>query len=88
MVMNDNDSSWVSVRMQEAISIIESEHTRPSVVFKAKLATLSDRWCAYVGEGKFCPIGVMSDRTVFYTTGSTPDEAMRNFDKAWVGGKT
>jgi len=71
MVMNDNASSWVAVRMQEAIGIVQNEYTRPSAVFKPALRRNVDGWTAFYSE--------------FMVYGDSPDEAMRNFDKLWTG---
>ena len=84
MVMNDNDSSWVSVRIREAIDTIENEYMRPSVVFRARVNKLSEgRYCAFIRDVRFDEkIGLTASE--FNTVGSTPDEAMRNFDKLWT----
>jgi len=77
MVMNDNDSSWVAARMQEAISVIENEYVRPSVVFRPSLAKVANRWRAHYGS---------MSKVNLHAFGSSPDEAMRNFDKLWTKG--
>lgn len=74
MVMNDNDSRDVAIRMIEATSTIENEHMRPSVVFKPFITKVNKRWRAHYGS-----VSTLS----VHATGDSPDEAMRNFDKAW-----
>ncbi len=75
MVMNDTDSSWVGVRMREAIDTIENEYVRPSVMFRPHLVKVPNGWVAYHED--------ISKYRV-HATGNSPDEAMRNFDKAWT----
>lgn len=87
MVLNDNDSSWVAQRAQQMLCIIEGEYTRPSVVFKAKLIKVSPSyWRAYIGTLQKFVDGKPTrdvDGNCFTAIGHSPDEAMRNFDKAW-----
>ena len=70
MVMNDNDSSWVGQRAQEMLGSIEAEYTRSSILFKPTLRRCTGGWQALYP-------GFMA---IF---GKSPDEAMRNFDRAW-----
>jgi len=70
MVMNDSDSSFVAIRMQEAIGIIQSEYVRPSVMFRPNVVKFRESWRANYGD--------------VHAIGNTPDEAMRNFDKLWT----
>ncbi len=83
MVLNDNDSSWTAVRIQEAISIIEGEHVRPSVLYRAKLTKHFTKWCAFIGQDPLGPTGAGNLKTEFFAFGDSPDEAMRTFDKLW-----
>lgn len=70
MTLGPNESSWVGQRAQEMLNIIEAEYIRPSVMFKPKLTRFSTDWAAeYPG--------------MELVYGDSPDEAMRNFDKAW-----
>ena len=80
MVMNDNDSSWVAQRAQEMINRLESEYTRPSVMFKPRVFKSGPLWYAHYGGANFS--GEPESGVTAY--GSTPDEAMRNFDKLWL----
>ncbi len=73
-LLNDNDSSWTSVRAQEAIDIARHEYTRPAVVWKPKVYLDGDMWCALYGDN-------LQDGVCAF--GKSPDEATRNFDKAW-----
>jgi hypothetical protein len=73
-LLNDNDSSWTSVRAQEAIDIARHEYTRPAVVWKPKVYLDGDMWCALYGDN-------LQDSVCAF--GKSPDEATRNFDKAW-----
>ncbi len=41
-MLNDNDSSWTAVRMQEAITSIEQAWTSPSVLYKPKIYKEAD----------------------------------------------
>jgi len=50
------------------------EMQRPSVIFKPKISRDGDQWCVLLGDD--LQIGVAG-------FGSTPDEAVRNFDKQW-----
>lgn len=54
---------------------IQNEYVRPSILFKPDLSLDGDSWCALFG--KDLQVGVCA-------FGSSPDEAMRNFDKAWL----
>lgn len=87
MVLNDNDSSWTAHRLQDAIGIVEmklseaidrisNEYTRPSVLFKPTLKPLND------GKGNYEVTYPGFNKFVY---GSTPDDAMRAFDRAWKG---
>lgn len=90
MTLPPDASGWIAQRAQEAINIMESEftemcnnigreYTRPSVVFKAKLTKYLGSWCAYIPRGN-----EVYPAAEFFGVGKTPDEAMRNFDKAWI----
>lgn len=93
MTLGPNESSWTSQRAHEMLNIMESEftemctnigkeYTRPSVVFRARLSRLPDgRWCAFIRDVFTTERGISASE--FNTIGKTPDEAMRNFDKAW-----
>jgi len=73
-MLNDNDSSWTAVRMQEAVSIIESIWTSPSVVYRPKIFRDGDKWCALYGDN-------MQEGVVAF--GSSPSEAAIKFDGEW-----
>ena len=73
-MLNDNDSSWALVSMQEAIQIIQSVWTSPSVVYKPKIFKDGDQWCALLGED------LMTGVVAF---GSSPSEAVLRFDAEW-----
>ncbi len=72
--MNDNDSNWVAQHMMQAISIIQDEKTRPSVLFRPKVFVDGDEWCALYGDN------IQEGVAAF---GTTPDEATRRFDAEW-----
>lgn len=54
--------------------VLTEELTRPSVIFRPRLAKIFGHWEATYGEGP----------DAFYAQGASPDEAMRNFDLAWT----
>ena len=53
---------------------ISDEQTRPSVLFRPNLARDGNRWSVLYGDN--IAIGVCG-------FGDSPEEAMRDFDKAW-----
>jgi len=73
-MLNDNDSSWVAHRMQEAIGIIESVWTNPTVLYKPKIFKDGSSWCALYGDN-------MMEGVVAF--GASPYEASLEFDKEW-----
>ncbi len=75
MVMNDGDSRDVAIRMMEVMSTIECSHMRPCVIFRPSLTKVNRRWRAHYGS-----ISALS----VHATGNSPEEAMKNFDVAWV----
>lgn len=68
------DISWLGAQAQNAISAVEMEYTRPSVMFKPKLTIDGNSYCALYGED------IMSGCAGF---GATADAAMRDFDRNW-----
>uniref|UniRef100_A0A6M3K045 Uncharacterized protein n=1 Tax=viral metagenome TaxID=1070528 RepID=A0A6M3K045_9ZZZZ len=75
-MLNDNDSSWTALRMQEAVDSIESAWTSPSVLYKPKIFKDGDKWCALYGDN-------MMEGVVAF--GSSPSEAAVMFNKEWYG---
>lgn len=73
-MLNDNDSSWAAHRMQEAIGIIESAWTSPTVLQKPRIFRDGDKWCALYGDN-------MMEGVVAF--GSSPSEAALRFDAEW-----
>ena len=73
-MLNDNDSSWTAVRIQEAVSIIEGCWTSPSVLYKPKIFKDGSQWCALYGEN-------MMEGVVAF--GLSPSEAATRFDAEW-----
>ena len=73
-MLNDNDSSWVASRMQEAIGIIESAWTSPSVLLRPKIFKDGDKWCALYGDN------IMEGVVAF---GASPSLASLEFDREW-----
>lgn len=68
------DISDYTTRLYQDFSIAAAERVRPSVVFRPSLSIDGDMWCALYGDD--LQNGVAG-------FGQTPDEAMREFDKAW-----
>jgi hypothetical protein len=85
MVMDKEASSWALQHVQEALNELRNEYMRPSVVFRAKLLKVGDdKWSAYYSDPTFDDTGTILLAGRFCVVGSTPDEAMRNFDKLWI----
>ena len=58
----------------ESFGSIGMEHTRPSVVFRAKVFQDGNQWCALIGDD------IQSGVCAF---GDSPHEATCAFDQAW-----
>jgi hypothetical protein len=75
---NDVQAAMVlSNYMQALVDVareVQVEVTRPSVLFRPDLRLDGDQWSALLGENLM--EGVCG-------WGATPDEAMRDFDRAW-----
>jgi len=72
------DISHILPLAQQAITCIQNDWTRPSVLFRPKVYWAGNKWCALYGDIDTGVIG----------RGNSPDAAMWAFDKAWaeVGG--
>lgn len=68
------DISHFVVRMQEQMYCVADEMQRPSVLYRPSIGMDGNKWCALYG------VNLMEGVAGF---GDTPDEAMREFDKAW-----
>lgn len=68
------DISHMLPIIQQEFMIAAGEMARPSVVYKPTLAQDGDQWCALLGSN-------IAEGVVGF--GPSPDEAMREFDKAW-----
>ena len=73
------DISHARAMLQQEISNVGQELVRPSVLFRPTLTADGGKWCALYGTD------LMSGIAGF---GDTPDEAMREFDKAWWNERT
>lgn len=68
------DGSYVVMLAQEAVSVVRSEMTRPSVLFRPKLSRDGNMWCALYGDNLHEGVAGF---------GSSPDAACCAFDNAW-----
>lgn len=68
------DLSWQKTALQEQISTIGYEYTRPSAVFRPRVSLDGDKYCVLYGED------LMSGCAGF---GQTMAEAMTDFDVNW-----
>lgn len=68
------DISHVVQRASEAVTSVEYEHIRPSVLFRPALSIDGNQWCALYGAN-------LQDGVAGF--GDSPDEAMRDFDGEW-----
>lgn len=66
------DIGSLLAQAQCAISSVEMEHMRPSVLFRPALSIDGNQWCALYGEN-------LQDGVAGF--GDSPEEAMRDFDK-------
>ena len=66
-------------RFDEAMYEIQESATAPHILMKPTLKPDGDMWCALYGED------LMSGVAGF---GRTPQQAMREFDKAWKNSAT
>ena len=69
------DVSHLKENVSETIRWVSSEFTRPSVMFRPNISKDGSAWIACLGDN--LQVGVVG-------TGDTPDEAMRDFDRAWA----
>ena len=65
--------------LQEQIFIVGNEMTRPSAIYRPSIGLDGTKWCALYGED------LMNGVAGF---GDTPEEAMRDFDQAWLKQRT
>lgn len=68
------DISHQKALLQEQVSIVGYEMSRPSAIFRPTLSIDGDKWCALYG-------GNLQDGCAGF--GDSPDLAMAAFDKAW-----
>lgn len=73
-MLQPNDSSWVAQRMVDSVNILEAEQLRPCILFRARVFQDGNMFCALFGDN-------IQEGIVGF--GETPDEATREFDKAW-----
>lgn len=76
---NAFDVSHQVAIIQQEFCIAAGEMQRPSVVYRPSLSIDGTKWCALYGEN------IVEGVAAF---GDTPDEAMRNFDQAWMHERT
>lgn len=70
------DISWVREMVKDEFLAAAREMQRPSVVFKPTISQDGNAWLAILGD---LPTGVVG-------AGSTPAEAMADFDRVWFRG--
>jgi hypothetical protein len=68
------DISGIIHQAFNAIQSVELEHVRPSVLYRPSISIDGNQWIALYGDN--LQDGVAG-------SGDSPEEAMRNFDKAW-----
>ena len=73
------DISFGLARIQEDIGILIEKMGRPSVLYRPKATKIGDAWWVYYG-GSQPPEGICG-------RGNTPEEAMDDFDRKWIGVK-
>lgn len=59
----------------------EQERCRPSVLFQPHLFLENRTWYAVYGKPPINSLDFLAG--IFYATGSSPEEAMANFDSGW-----
>ena len=64
---------------QEFVQEAAAQYARPSAVYRPALSIDGDQWCALYGEN-------LQDGVAGF--GTSPADAMWDFDKAWVCRKT
>lgn len=72
VLRNENIGHYFAMA-KEDMRIIFSEYARPSAVFRPNLTKDGNAWLAVYGD---LPTGVVG-------TGTSPEEAMFDFDKNW-----
>lgn len=68
------DISYALAQAQAAITAVECEHIRPSVLYRPKLSLDGNQWIAIYGDN--IQEGVVG-------CGDSPAAAMLDFDSAW-----
>jgi hypothetical protein len=69
------DMSCVHAQLSNAISNVECEMIRPSVLWRPRLSIDGDKWCALYGEN-------LQDGVAGF--GESAERAMRDFDREWL----
>jgi len=72
-IENPNWSYYLGLAAQAAQDVA-NEHMRPVIVWRPRIFQDGGLWCALLGEN--IQVGVVG-------FGASPDEAAREFDKAW-----
>lgn len=72
--MNGFDFGHARMMMQEQIATVGFEMARPSTIHRPTLSIDGNMWCALYGAN-------LQDGVAGF--GASPEEAMRDFDKAW-----
>lgn len=71
-------SHYAEMALRSAQDVL-ADHQRPSVLYRPSLAPDGTKWCALYGE--HLAVGVAG-------FGDTPEDAMRDFDRAWLKERT
>ena len=71
-IQNENIGHYFAM-IQEQMRIIFHEHATPAAIYRPTLSQDGNAWLAIYGD---LPTGVVG-------TGSSPEEAMQDFNKAW-----
>lgn len=69
------DVSHLTAILYQEFSSVAYEQARPCVLFRPKISTDGDQWCALYGDN-------LQDGVAGF--GKSPREAMEAFDKAWA----
>ena len=81
-MLNENDSGWLARELQSKAMDIQDDirdvieyFTQPSVLYRPRVFIDGDKWCALYGDN-------IQDGVSGF--GSSPEEAMRDFNSSFV----
>jgi hypothetical protein len=77
--VRDANLSFYADMARNCVAEMASEYQRPSAIYRPSLAPDGTKWCALYGEN--LAVGVAG-------FGDTPEDAMRDFDRAWFKERT